>query len=107
MAFTGLEDHSITLAEAAALTANYRASVPTGSTLGHYFGGDAISAILAQEGCVGVRIYYGLKDDGTEQLIIVGVDAYENDMTSGLLAEKSILCPNQCGSANVLNSSSS
>jgi hypothetical protein len=109
MACTGKEDHSIGLADASELTSNYRASLGTGDSpiIGGYFGGDAISAILAQDGCIGIRYYYGLDESGTSPvpvLIIVGVDGDCNDMTDGLLAERSTPCPPICGSSNSLNS---
>ena len=102
MTFTGSEDHSITLAEASAMTANYRNANP-GETTAHAFGKNAITAIFAQTGCVGMRIYYALDDSGVKYLIIVGLDASGNDLSSGLLAERSYLCPNACSSANSLN----
>lgn len=104
MAFTGKENHSISLDDAAHLTKNYRDNNPPGITLGHYFGRDAIDAILAQDECVGIRIYYGLTDEGTKQLVITGVDADKNDLYDGVLAERSILCPPDCGTLNPLNS---
>ncbi len=103
MSFTGSEDHSISLTEAAHLTENYRNSVSTGATIAHYFGKDAINAILAQEDCVGIRIYYGLKDDGEKQLVICGVKANNDDLYQGELAERSILCPSNCPANNPLN----
>jgi hypothetical protein len=104
MSFTGNEDHSISLTAAAHLTANYRASVATGSTIGHFFGKDAISDILAQTDCVGIRIYYGLKDDGEKQLVICGVTANGDDLYNGELAERSFICPTDCATNNPLNS---
>lgn len=103
MSFTGNENHDITLAEASAWTANFRAANPT-SIKGHYFGNRAIGDILEQTGCVGIRIYYALDDNGVQQLIVVGVDADENDMCNGLLAERSMPCPPYCGNNNCLNS---
>lgn len=104
MSFTGNEDHEFPLAEAAQWTKNYRDSVPAGSVKGHYFGRKILEDILAQDDCVGIRIYYALNDDGVKQLIISGVDADENDIYQGTLAEKSFLCPSRCGVANPLNS---
>lgn len=103
MAFTGHENHSITLAEAAAWTKNYR-TANRGAVQGHFFGKDAIAAILAQDSCVGIRIYYALDTEGVKQLIITGVTASENDLYNGLLAERSIQCPPNCGDGNPLNS---
>lgn len=103
MAFTGNEDHSIPLATASEWTKNYRLANPN-QINGHYFGKDAIQAILAQNNCVGIRIYYALNEAGVKQLIITGVDANENDLYNGLLAERSIQCPPTCGVSNPLNS---
>jgi hypothetical protein len=103
MAFTGNEDHGITLSEAAAMTANYRNDNPD-ETIAHYFGKAAITDIFNQNGCVGMRVYYGLDDTGKKQLIIVGVDANGNDLYNGKLAERSFKCPPDCGAVNPLNS---
>ena len=102
MPFTGHENHNIPLAEAAEWTRNYRNSNP-GAIQGHFFGKDAIVAILAQDSCVGIRIYYALDTAGVKQLIITGVTADENDLYNGLLAERSIQCPPNCGGGNPLN----
>ena len=102
MSFTGNEDHSITLTEAATWTRNYR-EANSGATKGHFFGKAAIQAILNQTNCVGIRIYHALDDRGAKQLIVSGALANENDMYTGLLAERSILCPTHCGVANPLN----
>ncbi len=104
MSFTGNEDHSISLTEAAHLTENYRNTVSTGATIAHFFGRDALQAILDQTDCVGIRIYYGLKDDGEKQLVITGVNAAGNDLYNGLLAERSAVCPTTCSASNPLNS---
>jgi hypothetical protein len=103
MAFTGQENHNISLADAAAWTKNYRKANPN-AVQGHFFGKDAIAAILAQDSCVGMRIYYALDTAGVKQLIITGVTAEENDLYNGLLAERSIQCPPTCGGGNPLNS---
>lgn len=103
MSFTGREDHSITLTLAAEWTRNYRTANPS-ATKGHFYGKDAIQAILDQEGCVGIRIYYAIDNSGAKQLIITGALSNENDLYNGLLAEKSIACPTHCGANNPLNS---
>ncbi|MCC6369602.1 MAG: hypothetical protein IT236_01215 [Bacteroidia bacterium] len=104
MSFTGHEDHSITLAEASEWTANYRATISSGGTIAHFFGKDAIQAILDQSGCVGIRIYYAIDDLGNKQLVLVGANADENDLYEGLLADRALACPINCSSPNPLNS---
>ncbi len=103
MAFTGNEDHNIPLTTAAAWTKNYRDANPS-QVKGHYFGKEAIADILDQADCVGIRIYYALDDTGKKQLVVVGVKSDENDLYNGLLADRSIQCPPNCGISNPLNS---
>lgn len=100
MAFTGNEEHSISLDDASKLTKNYRESM----ILGGFFGKETLLKILDQEDCVGIRIYNALDEDRTPQFVLVGVDADEKDMEKGELAERSILCPPRCGPISKLNS---
>jgi hypothetical protein len=104
MSFTGHENHDISLTEASAWTKNFRDSITPGQTIAHYYGKDAIQAILNQEGCVGIRIYYALDTAGVKQLVTVGVDASGNDLYQGLLADRTLRCPLSCSAANPLNS---
>jgi len=105
MAFTGNEDHSITLEEAAKLTKNYRDKAEPDAIRGGFFGKTALLKILNQAGCVGLRIYFGAKADGTPELVLVGVDSKENDiLTKGEIAERQFPCPPRCGEDNQLNS---
>ena len=103
MSFTGHENHDIPLATASEWTKNYRNANP-GATIAHFFGKDAIEAILSQENCVGIRIYYALDQNGAKQLIITGTDANQNDLCNGKLAERSLPCPSMCSETNPLNS---
>lgn len=102
MAFDGSEGAEITLSEGADLTSKYRDSNPN-QTKGHFFGKDILNQLLNQEGCMGIRMYYGIDDKGKKELVIVGADANENDMTE-LVADLSMPCPSRCGNANPLNS---
>lgn len=106
MPITGNEDHSITLTTASKWTKNYRLTIATGDTIAHGFGKTAILAILNQTGCYGLRMYYAYDDLGLDHLILVGTDSSGNDLYNGLLAERSIHCPEDCSSANPLNTSS-
>lgn len=100
----GHEDHSISLSDAAEMTARYRAQMAPGQIKGGFFGRDALEAILNQENCIGIRYYYGLDDSNKQVMVLVGVDTDENDMVNGELAERSLLCPPFCNDSNVLNS---
>jgi len=102
MSFTGKEDHNISLATAAEWTANFRATNPPAPSA-HFYGKNAIQAILNQPNCVGIRVYYALDSAGVKQLIIVGAKSDESDLYDGLLAERSAPCPPYCGSGNPLN----
>jgi len=100
--FTGAEDHTISLEDASKLALNYQSENPDG-VKSHFFGRQAVEAILAQESVVGLRIYYGLDNEGVQHLVVVGTDADQNDLTRGLLAERAAMCPPLCGDNNELN----
>jgi len=102
--FTGKEDHSISLADASKMTGNFQLHAAPDQIVGGFFGKDAVLGIISQEGAVGLRYYYGLDDEGTPHIILIGVNADGNDMTDGLLAERSTMCPPHCGEFNDLNS---
>ena len=104
MTFTGNEGAVITLAEGAEMTANYRATINIGETIGHAVGKNLFNSILDQSGCVGIRIYYALDENDEKQLVLVGVDSDGNDMASGVIVDKSISCPTRCSFKNPLNS---
>ena len=103
MAFNGKEGAPIDLEEAASWTSNYRNAQPNGIKA-HFFGRDIIERILAQEDCQGLRIFYGLNNEGEQQLILVGADTNENNQLSGTIADHSVVCPVACGNADALNS---
>jgi hypothetical protein len=101
---TGHEDHNIGLQAAANMTRRYRESIEKGNKIAGYFGEDAIEAILAQDGCIGIRYYYGINDEGQKVLILVGVKANADDIYEGRIMEMSWPCPHCCSTANPLNS---
>jgi len=103
MNFTGNEDHSIVIEDAAAMTKSYRDANP-GMVLGGYFGKAAVQAILAQEGCVGIRYYNALNDNGEHTVVLVGVKANKDDIENGILAEFAKPIPPFAGVDNQLNS---
>ena len=84
MAFNGTEGKKISLKDGGKWTSNYRKS-------------------KSEEGCVGIRMYYGIDDDGEKILILAGVKANEDDITD-LIVDKSVSCPSRCGTKNGLNS---
>ena len=102
MSFTGQEDHSISLADAAEMTKKYRDNNP-GKRLGGFFGRDAVQAILDQEDCVGIRFYNAEDDKGKSTIVLVGAEANQNDMQNGLLAESPLPNPPFSSQNNPLN----
>jgi hypothetical protein len=90
------KDHSITLAEATKLTKNYRIHEGSGATLAGAFGKDAISKIIDQNNCTGLRIYYALTDNGLKNFVLCGVDNNGDDLYDGELAEYCYTCPPIC-----------
>ena len=56
--FTGQEDHEFTFEDGAVLTKKWRDNIH-GEKKGGYFSKKAITQLLEQVNCVGIRIYYG------------------------------------------------
>lgn len=56
-----------------------------------------IDSILAQKGCVAIRMYYAQKDDGSFSMVCVGVNEAGDDMADGVIAEELLPCPPWCG----------
>lgn len=94
--YSGHEDHIITLTEGIELTKAFRLSSKSDAVLAHYYGKDALSKIISQDGCVGARIYYGIHEDGSPTIVTVGVDNKGEDITKGLIAQISPPCPPYC-----------
>jgi hypothetical protein len=104
MSYNGNEGEVITLTVASQMTQNYRDQAGLNPTLSHYAGKNKIQSILDQDGCVGIRTYYAISENGEKQLVFVGVDSEENDLYNGILVDKSIICPPFCPRKNPLNS---
>lgn len=102
MSFNGTEGAPISLAAAAALTKKYRAAT-IGTTHAHFFGKEVIHQLLAIPNAVGIRAYYGLTDTEEQELVLVAVDADENDLEQ-LIIDCAIKCPPKCGRKSSLNS---
>ncbi|MDP1859103.1 MAG: hypothetical protein Q8K82_10550 [Gemmatimonadaceae bacterium] len=81
-AYRGLppkDSQRITLFEAVELTQRYRKAAPA-SEHGGFFWAEGFRDVLDQPGCVGLRYYHGLDDDGQYRIVIVGVDSSGADM---------------------------
>ncbi len=105
-----IENHQITLQQASSLTATYRA-LPAVSLIAALQGikaqslpVSAINSVISQPGVVSIRIYFGAELlPPSFKLIIVGVDANGDDITSGIIVDRAYMCPPVCGQPNVLN----
>ncbi len=104
MSFNGNEGEFVTLNDASRWTANYRNTIQPGDVIAEFLGKEKILELLNQEGCVGIRSYYAINNEGNKTLVLVGVDHDENDLENGLLLDRSIMCPQHCSKRNNLNS---
>jgi hypothetical protein len=87
MAFDGTEGDQITLQEANQLRQNYVQGNPGGAE-GHYIGRDLIESILNQSGCKGISFYHGIDSNGKQNIILIGTDSNEADISSGIIADR-------------------
>lgn len=103
--FDGSEGGAISLETFQKWSGNYIQENQDG-TQAHFFGREIINQILAEEGCVGIRMYYALDDDGNRQILLVGVDSEGNDLLpsaggriadgGNTVADMSWPCPTYC-----------
>jgi hypothetical protein len=93
-------DHQVDLATALRFIKNHKSNLKAPSTKGGFFARSTFDKILAQPGAVGVRYYYAQTDEGTSTLVLVGVDAKGQDIQTGLIMERAILCPPFCNNTS-------
>lgn len=107
-----LNDHQISLQDAAELTKNYR-ELPLGQigqllngTKGAMFSNEALQAVMDQPACVSVRFYFAVKSEIPPifTLVAIGVDANGNDLVNGVVLDHARACPPLCSENNLLNS---
>lgn len=93
----------ITLAVATELTANFRQKYPD-AIKGYLVSATNIQMILEQTNCTGIRIYNGY-DEATGNItpVIVGTDANNNDICSGVIMDKALPCPSFCDTSSSLS----
>jgi hypothetical protein len=95
VALPDFRDHKITRAQGLALTQRQQAATP-GAERGGMFHAQPVRELLAQKGCVGVRIYHGRNADGSPAMVLYGVDGKGNDLTEGVVLEHHYPCPPYC-----------
>jgi hypothetical protein len=93
----GYKNQSISFQEAKGLLKTYERIAASDAVIAQYFGKDIVDKILAQPGCVGVRMYYGKHANGKPGVIFVGVDKNGKNIISNVLAGPVIICPPYCG----------
>ena len=97
-------DHRVSLADAAALTKRHREGLHPGAVKAGAFHADQVRELLAQPGCVALRIYYGRDGKGEHALVLVAVDVNDKELTSGTLLDVILPCPPFCTEDSPLNS---
>ena len=97
-------DHRVPLKAAAELARRYRQDGALRAGDSGAFNSKPVLELLAQPGCVGLRIYQGRGATGERALVLVGVDAKGDDMTEGVLLDTHLPCPPWCSDDNALNS---
>lgn len=92
----------ITLAQAQEMVNEFRKRYPD-TTKGYFAGANHFDKILKQEDCIGLRIYNGYdKESDNTNLVIVGVNSNNEDMTKGYILDKAAACPPNCPKNNDL-----
>ena len=99
MATPPARDHRITLQDAVGHTQRFRTAnaAPATEKAAMFWRNGGLDELLAQKGCAGLRIYYGLDAKGAPAPVLVGVDAQGNDMATGTILELHLPCPPACG----------
>ena len=92
--------------------ANHRDRHPApDEKLACFYGSEIFNQILAQPGCVGIRIYFAYDDNGAQQKVLVGVDASGKNIwdlnatepgEGGLVADEGVWCPPICPPNNLI-----
>jgi hypothetical protein len=54
----------------------------------YYLGRNIIEKILAQPGCVGMRFYYGINEQGQKTLVYMGIDANGQDIVKSTVVSE-------------------
>ena len=101
--FTGKENHRVTLAEAKHYTRNFRSNAEWGAVVSSFSGKHVIEEILAQEHCVGIRLYFASREDNLPTLVLVGVKENGCDMIDGIITENWVTLPTENIDSNPLN----
>lgn len=86
-------DHHISFVEARRLIARRQRAAQVNANA---FKKDALLRLLNQTGCVGVRIYHAMQEDGRPCLVLVGLNESGEELLDGELVEFGYPCPPFC-----------
>jgi hypothetical protein len=92
----------ISLDDAKSMTHRYQDSVPEGTTISCEVDKSQLIAMLNQEDCQGLRIYFALNEEERLTTVLVGSDGSGSDMVTGLIVNQPRLCPPKCPPASPL-----
>jgi hypothetical protein len=95
--------HLITLSEAQEMTHAFQNSSQFQNlTKACMIDKNAYQQVIDQPGCVGLRTYFALNSSQMLTIVVVGVDENGNDLTSGIILNKSDDCPTFCANNSLL-----
>ena len=94
--YNGNGNHAVPLTDAKRYIQNFKNNPTAPTTKANYFERNIFDKILAQPGCVGIRMYYAKTDAQVPTLVIVGVNGNGADMTDGTIGELAYPCPPIC-----------
>lgn len=100
--FDGNEGKEVTIEEAKKYIKSYKMSSIPGATKADFFGKEKLNRILVQKNCVGVRFYYGRRENGNLNSVAVGCDKDGEDLFEGVILEMSEPCPPYCATISPL-----
>jgi hypothetical protein len=93
----------ISLGEAQELIRAFQTNYPNDKKA-FFVGSNHYQAILDQEGCIGVRIYNAYDEvNQTKTVVLIGVDDKDNDMKTGIIVDRAVICPPHCSIINILD----
>jgi hypothetical protein len=99
--YTGNENHQISYAAGKEMIERFLNTRVDNGLIAGYMGRNIFEKILAQEKCVGIRIYQAKLGDGASTFVIIGVDGNGKDMERGVVGEEIFSCPPWCNSEDI------
>lgn len=107
-------NHQISLQQAIDMTTLYRANRPAEFPICETFTKSAVAALLGNSQAAYLRIYYGMKENGLVDVILVAANEQEEDLLpvenpaenntgENVILEDGFRCPQYCPPASPLN----